>query len=60
MQLMILLQQQGLLLRSDKIGSVLAVIAVIFIGLVVFLLLTGKKISKLEKELEELKRRKGM
>lgn len=45
---LITLLQESVLLRSDKIYSVLAVILVIFAGLLIYLYTTQRKLSKLE------------
>ena len=50
---LITLLQDSVLLRSDKIYSVLAVILVIFAGLLVYLFTTQRKLSKLEKQFNE-------
>jgi uncharacterized membrane protein (DUF106 family) len=41
-------QAEGILLRSEKIYSVLAIIILIFISLIGYLFFTDKKITKLE------------
>lgn len=45
---LITLLQESVLLRSDKIYSVLAVILVIFAGILIYLFTTQRKLSKLE------------
>jgi len=45
----ITLLQDSVLLRSEKIYSVLAVILVIFLGLLTYLFFTQRKLNKLEK-----------
>ncbi len=45
---LITLLQESVLLRSDKIYAVLAVILVIFAGLLIYLFTTQRKLSKLE------------
>jgi CcmD family protein len=45
---LITLLQESVLLRSDKIYSVLAVILVIFVGILIYLFTTQRKLSKLE------------
>ncbi|MEL6194267.1 MAG: CcmD family protein [Bacteroidota bacterium] len=43
---------QSILLKSEKIYSVLAVLLVIFTGVILFLVLLNRKINKLEKQVD--------
>ena len=53
----VLLQEQSILLASDKIYSVLAILLIIFGSLVVYLILTQRKISKLEQHMDQLEQK---
>lgn len=46
-------ESQPLLLRSEKIYAVLAVVLVIFVSLVLFMFLTQRKVQRLEQLIEE-------
>lgn len=46
-------ESQPLLLRSEKIYAVLAVVLVIFVSLVLFMLITQRKVQRLEQLIEE-------
>ncbi|MEM6766455.1 MAG: CcmD family protein [Bacteroidota bacterium] len=43
---------QSVLLKSERIYSVLAVILVIFLGVILFMVLLNRKIAKLEKQVD--------
>jgi len=45
-------QQESLLLRSDKIYAVLAVVLVIFLTFVILMIRTERKVQRLEKEID--------
>ena len=47
------------LFKSEKVNTILVVMLVIWVGIVVYLLWTGQKISKLEARMEELKQQRG-
>ena len=51
-----LLQSDSLLLRHDKVYSILAILLVIFATFVAYLILTQRKVSQLEKKIEELEK----
>lgn len=46
---------QKWLFQSEKINTVLAVILVIWVGIVVYLFLMHRKVSKVEQEIQRLK-----
>ncbi|MCE3008000.1 MAG: CcmD family protein [Bacteroidetes bacterium] len=46
----------GLLFRSEKIFAVLTVILLIWVGIIVYLLLTNRKISRLERRFSQPKK----
>lgn len=52
--------QDTWLFKSEKINTVIVVIMVIWLGIVVYLLWTGKKVAKLEKEMQEMKQDRGL
>lgn len=62
---MLLLQAQNaadptaFLFASDKIYTVLTVVLIILTGFITFLLLTNRRISRLEAELETHKKQQG-
>lgn len=47
------------LFANEKSNTVVAIMIVVWVGIVVYLLLSGRKMRKLEKQLEELKQRRG-
>ncbi len=47
------------LFADEKSNTVIAVMIVVWLGIVVYLLLSGRKLRKLEKQLAELKQRRG-
>lgn len=49
------LQSNSLLLRSDKVYSILAVLLVIFVAILAYLFFTNRKLTRLEKQFEEIK-----
>ena len=51
-----LLQADSVLLKHDKIYAVLTVILIIFFALLFYLWRTDKKVSQLEKKVEELEK----
>ncbi|RMG70141.1 MAG: hypothetical protein D6722_09080 [Bacteroidetes bacterium] len=51
---LLLQAQPGVLLRSDKVFAVLAVLLVIFGGIVFFLIQSGRKAQALESRIDEL------
>lgn len=52
-----LLQDQSILLVSDKIYSVLAVLLIIFGSLVAYLYVTQRKVSRLEQQMDQLEQK---
>lgn len=52
--LLILLQADSVLLKHDKVYSILAVILVIFFAILFMLWRTDRKASQLEKKIEDL------
>lgn len=53
-----LLQSGSVLLRSEKIYAVLAVLLLIFVGVAVYLIFLQRQIAKVEKQVEELTTKK--
>ena len=51
-----LLQNQSILLVSDKIYSVLAILLLIFGSLIAYLYNTQRKIGRLERQMDQLER----
>jgi len=49
----LLLQAKSWLFVSEKINSVMAILLTIFAGIVVYLVLTNRKISKLEEQIKD-------
>ncbi len=47
---------QSILLRSEKIFSVLAVLLIIFTGILIYLIVLNRKIVHLHKQMEDLKK----
>ena len=47
------------LFADEKSNTVISVMIVVWLGIVVYLLLSGRKLRKLEKQLAELKQRRG-
>lgn len=47
-------QQQSWLFASEKVNTVLAVILVIFIGFASYLAISERKVSQLEKQMDQL------
>lgn len=47
--------QDKFLFRDEKINTVIVVITVIWLGIITYLLISGKKLKKLENELADLK-----
>jgi|GEM_PF-7007737 len=45
----------GLLFRSEKINTVIIVVMVVWVGIAAYLILSGRKLSKLEKEVARMK-----
>lgn len=45
----------GLLFKSEKINTVIIVVMVVWVGIAVYLILSGRKLSKLEKEVAQMK-----
>lgn len=54
--IIILLQEKAWLLASEKVNSVLAIVLLIFGAVLTYLILTQRKVSRLEKQMEELER----
>lgn len=52
----ILLQEKAWLLASEKVNSVLAIVLLIFGAVLTYLVLTQRKVARLEKQMEELER----
>lgn len=50
--------QDGMSLQSDGSTVVISVLAIIFIGMFVYLLFTERKLARMEKELKEIKENK--
>ena len=48
--------QQEWLMVSDKVNSLLVILLIIFGGVIAYLFLTGRKVSKLEAQLKELEK----
>lgn len=48
--------QNSLLLKSDKVYSVLAILVIIFSALILYLFLTDRKTKAIEAKIEELKK----
>lgn len=48
--------EQSLLLKSDKVYSVLVVLLLIFGGLIAYLFSTDRKVKMIEKKIEELEK----
>lgn len=46
--------QPGVLLRSEKIFAVMAVLLVIFAGIIFYLIRTGRQVAQLESRLDQL------
>lgn len=49
-----LLQQKSLLLRSEKIYSVLSILLVIFTAILIYLWLTNRKVKQIEARIQKL------
>lgn len=45
------------LFKDGKINTVVAILLIIWAGIIVYLLLTQKKVNRLEKEVEEMKKK---
>ncbi|MBX7242085.1 MAG: hypothetical protein K1X92_10080 [Bacteroidia bacterium] len=58
MHLLLQAQTSDILLQSDKIYSVLTIILLIFAGLIGSLLFTERKLSKIEKSIQNKKDKK--
>jgi len=54
--IIILLQEKAWLLASEKVNSVLAIVLLIFGAVLTYLILTQRKVARLEKQMEELER----
>ena len=54
--IIILLQEKAWLLASEKVNSVLVIVLLIFGAVLTYLILTQRKVSRLEKQMEELER----
>ena len=58
-KLLFILQNKGkFLFKDEKINTVVMVVMIIFVGVAVYLLLMGRKLSKAEKELTEIRKKK--
>jgi uncharacterized membrane protein len=54
--IIILLQEKVWLLASEKVNSVLVIVLLIFGAVLTYLILTQRKVVRLEKQMEELER----
>ncbi len=54
--IIILLQEKAWLLASEKVNSVLVIVLLIFGAVLTYLILTQRKVVRLEKQMEELER----
>ena len=48
---------QEWLMVSDKVNSLLLILLIIFGGFIAYMFITGKKVSKLEAQLDELEKK---
>lgn len=53
-------EETRLLFKDEKIYTVIAVILIVWLGISIFLILTGQKVKKLEKEVAELKQKQNL
>lgn len=56
--LLLQVNQNDWLFASDKVYSVLTIILMVFIGTIIYLFLTNKKVNELEKKVSDLEKRK--
>lgn len=49
-------QEQSWLFASEKVNTVLAVVLVVFVGFVTYLTLTQRKVSQLEKQMDQIEK----
>lgn len=52
----LLQEQTSWLLASEKVYSVLTVLLIVFVALIAYLFLTNRRVSRLEKKIDDLKR----
>lgn len=52
--LLLQVNQNDWLFASDKINSVMTIILMIFVGTIIYLYLTNKKVNELEKKISDL------
>lgn len=58
-KLLFLLQNEGkFLFKDEKINTVVMVVMIIMVGIAVYLFLMGRKLTKAEKELTEIRKKK--